>query len=244
MKESTFTVRRNRPVAADTFELRLDGDAADSAPGRFVEIALPGRCLRRPFSLCDWDGEGLSVVYRKVGAGTGDLSALRRGEKLSVLTGLGNGFDTAKSGGTPLLVGGGTGASPLLGLAKALAAEGKRATVILGFASAREVILAGELSRTGARVIVATEDGTRGLRGVVTDAMDGFIYSAVYACGPEAMLKAVFKKAAAPCYFSLEARMGCGFGVCMGCTIETKSGPKRVCRDGPVFAGEELLWRI
>lgn len=243
MRDDIFTLRYNRRVAENTYEMRLDGDtSAITAPGQFAELDLPGHFLRRPFSVCDWDGEGLTILYKLTGEGTLAMSRMRHGKKLGVLTGLGNGFDASKSGGVPLLIGGGTGASPLLGLAKRLAAEGKRATVILGFATAKDAVLTDALAYTGARVILTTEDGSRGRRGLVTDAMTGFIYSRVYACGPEAMLRAAREKAKTAGDYSLEARMGCGFGVCMGCTIETSGGPRRVCKDGPVFSGEELLW--
>lgn len=244
MRREIFTIAENRPVAADTYLLRLSGDTAGiGAPGQFVDITVPGLFLRRPFSVCDWAAGSLFVAYRTAGRGTEALARLLPGETLDVLTGLGNGFDTGKSGGAPLLLGGGSGISPLLALAKKLSAEGKSVTAILGAFSRDGIFLADEITGTGARVILATEDGSLGIRGRVTDAMAGLPHSYVYACGPEPMLRAAAERSSASGQFSFEARMGCGFGACMGCTRLMKSGPKRVCRDGPVFEKEDILWQ-
>jgi dihydroorotate dehydrogenase electron transfer subunit len=244
MTETRFTLAENRRVAADTCLLRLSGDtSAITAPGQFAEIAVPGLFLRRPFSVCDWETGSLTVCCRAVGKGTAELCRLAPGAELSVLTGLGNGFDTAKSGGAPLLVGGGSGISPLLALAKKLSAAGKAVTAILGAAGRDGIFLADELAETGARVLLTTEDGSLGIRGRVTDAMPGIPHTCVFACGPEPMLKAVAEASPAPGQFSLEERMGCGFGACMGCTRLMKSGPKRICKDGPVFEKEDIIWQ-
>ncbi|MEG1632637.1 MAG: dihydroorotate dehydrogenase electron transfer subunit [Oscillospiraceae bacterium] len=243
MKKGLFLVRENRRLANDIYLLRLEGDASGfTAPGQFADIELPGFFLRRPFSVCCWDDGGFSLVYRVAGGGTERMSGLPLGTELDVLTGLGNGFDVALCGKAPLLVGGGSGVSPLPGLAKSLVAAGAAPTAILGFRSAADVFLTAELERAGAKIILLTEDGSAGLRGLVTDAMDGLAYSHVCACGPEAMLKAVCEKSLTSGQFSFEARMGCGFGACMGCSCETKYGAKRICRDGPVLMKEEIIW--
>jgi dihydroorotate dehydrogenase electron transfer subunit len=244
MKSGVFTVLENRRAAEDIHILRLAGEtSAITAPGQFVEIEIPGFFLRRPFSVCSWEPESLTVAFRIAGKGTVALCGLKPGAALDVLTGLGNGFDTKKSGGSPLLVGGGSGIAPLPALAKALRSEGKSVTAILGAAGRGGVFLAGEIAETGARVIIATEDGSLGVRGLVTDAMAGIGHSHVYACGPEPMMKAVAEASPSGGQFSFEARMGCGFGACMGCSRMMKSGPKRICLDGPVFEKEDILWQ-
>jgi dihydroorotate dehydrogenase electron transfer subunit len=243
MKKGEFTLLENRSAAEDIYLIRLEGDtSAITAPGQFVNIEIPGFFLRRPFSVCDWEDGNLTVVYRTVGKGTDALRSLGPGARFDILTGLGNGFDTVKSGSAPLLIGGGSGISPLLALAKRLSAEGKHVTAVLGAASSNMLILEDELAATGATIVLATEDGSKGIKGLATEAMAGIDHSYVYACGPEPMLKAVSKASSASGQFSFEARMGCGFGACMGCSRETRSGPKRVCRDGPVFEKEDIIW--
>lgn len=243
MKEVLFTIKENAAIAPGVFKMRLEGDtSAVTRPGQFVSISVESFFLRRPFSVCDRDRGSLTVCYRVTGGGTEKMSSLGRGERLSALTGLGNGFDTEKAGDRPLLIGGGMGATPLLYLARALVAEGKSVTAALGFKTAKESILISELEKAGARVLVCTEDGSLGEKGLVTELMARTDYSYFYACGPEAMLRAVEKSAVSGGEMSLEARMGCGFGACMGCSIETISGAKRVCRDGPVFERGEVIW--
>lgn len=243
MKEVLLTLKENTAIAPGIFKMRLEGDTcAVTRPGQFVSISVEGFFLRRPFSVCDRDDSGLTVCYRVTGGGTEKMSRLSSGEKLSVLTGLGNGFDTDKAGDKPLLIGGGMGATPLLYLARALVAEGKIVTAALGFKTKAESILISELEKAGARVLVCTEDGSLGEKGLVTELMARTDYSYFYACGSEAMLRAVEKAAVSGGEMSLEARMGCGFGACMGCSIQTRSGAKRVCRDGPVFERGEVIW--
>lgn len=243
MKQSVFEIKENAPLAADTYKMVLSGDTSDvTAPGQFVNIALPGRFLRRPISVCDRSGERLTLLYKTVGKGTEQMAAMGPGETLDVLTGLGNGFSLAESGQTPLLAGGGIGAAPLYWLAKELIARGVRPHAALGFNRAADVFYADEFAALGCAVTVATADGGAGLRGFVTDAMKGMEYSYMYACGPEPMLRAVWEVSETDGQFSFEARMGCGFGACMGCTCQTAEGPKRVCKDGPVFRKGEILW--
>ena len=243
MKRSLFTIQDNQPLAPGTYRMTLSGDTgAITAPGQFVNIALAGKFLRRPISVCDW-GEGrLTLIYKVVGQGTAQMSKMGPGQTLDLLTGLGNGYDLSKAGDRPLLIGGGAGVPPLYALAKALVAQGKRPQVILGFNTRAEAFLEEEFQALGAAVTVATADGSYGVRGFVTDAMPRDGYSYLYTCGPEPMLRAVYGKAVTSGQFSFEERMGCGFGACMGCTCETKYGHKRICREGPVLEREEILW--
>lgn len=244
MKQTRMIVAENTPLAQGVYRLRLHGDvSAVTAPGQFVSIKLNGFFLRRPFSVCDWESGGLTVIYKVLGGGTRSMAALPEGAPLDTLTGLGNGFDLSCSGDAPLLTGGGVGAAPLYGLAKRLTAQGKRVTAVLGFNHASERFLADEFSALGARTVLLTADGSAGRRGLVPDGMAlAGEYSHLYACGPEAMLRAVYERCRTSGQFSLEERMGCGFGACMGCSCQTKDGHKRVCRDGPVFRKEELTW--
>ena len=242
MKQSVFTVIENTPVTERVSRLRLRGDcSAIERPGQFVNIALPGLFLRRPFSVSDWNDDSLTLHYELVGKGTELLRSMQKGEKLDLLTGLGNGFDLSLAGERPLLVGGGSGVSPLLGLARRLVQQGSRPHVILGFDTREDIFLVDEMFHLSLSPSVTTADGSFGIRGLATDAMD-LPHSFFYACGPEAMLRAVAQKSPVSGQLSFDARMGCGFGACMGCTKETLNGPRRVCRDGPVFLKEELTW--
>lgn len=243
MKRSLFTIQDNQPLAPGTYRMTLSGDTgAITAPGQFVNIALAGKFLRRPISVCDWGEGSLTLIYKVVGQGTAQMSQMSPGQTLDLLTGLGNGYDLSKAGDRPLLIGGGAGVPPLYALAKALVAQGKRPQVILGFNTRAEAFLEEEFQALGAAVTVATADGSYGVRGFVTDAMPRDGYSYIYTCGPEPMLRAVYGKAVTSGQFSFEERMGCGFGACMGCTCETKYGYKRICREGPVLEKEEILW--
>ncbi len=242
MKKVIFEITENSPLAAGVYRLRLAGDTSGvTAPGQFVNIALPGLYLRRPISVCDAEPGLLTLVYKVVGHGTEAMAAMGRGERLDVLTGLGNGFDTALAGDSPLLLGGGIGAAPLYWLARTLRAAGKRVCAVLGFNTEGDIFYEDEFRALGCDVTVATADGSYGAHGFVTNALPDD-YSFTYACGPEPMLRAVCDRAAGDGQLSFEARMGCGFGACMGCTRETVNGPKRVCRDGPVFRKGEILW--
>ncbi|MBS7220835.1 MAG: dihydroorotate dehydrogenase electron transfer subunit [Clostridiales bacterium] len=243
MKQSIFTVLSNEKIAVNTFKTVLEGDtSAITASGQFVNIKLDGFYLRRPISVCDYDGESLTIIYKVVGKGTEYMAGLSKGDKLDILTGLGNGYDLTKSGNNPLLIGGGAGVPPMYNLCRKLLAEGKKPTVIMGFNTSDEIFYEEEFKKLGAEVIVATVDGSKGVKGFVTDAMKGVSYSYIYTCGPEPMLKAVYNAAESGGQFSFEERMGCGFGACMGCSCETKYGNKRICKDGPVLDKEEIIW--
>ncbi len=243
MKQSIFTVLSNEKIAVNTFKTVLEGDtSAITASGQFVNIKLDGFYLRRPISVCDYDSKSLTIIYKVVGKGTEYMSELSEGDKLDILTGLGNGYDLTKSGNNPLLIGGGAGVPPMYNLCRKLLAEGKKPTVIMGFNTSDEIFYEEEFKKLGAEVIVATADGSKGVKGFVTDAMKGVSYSYIYTCGPEPMLKAVYNAAESGGQFSFEERMGCGFGACMGCSCETKYGNKRICKDGPVLDKEEIIW--
>ena len=243
MKQVELTVERNGKIAANVFEMVLSGDtSAITAPGQFINIKLDGFFLRRPISVCDYDGNSVTIIYKTVGAGTEAMSQMKKGTKLDTLIGLGNGYDTAQSGDAPLLIGGGVGVPPMYRLCKELVREGKRPTVILGFNSAQDVFYEQQFADAGAKVLVATADGSYGVKGFVTDVMDGLEYSYFYACGPEPMLRAVYNASVTGGELSLEERMGCGFGACMGCSCKTITGSKRICKEGPVLKKEEILW--
>ena len=243
MKDSYFLITQNKLIAKNTYLTVLEGDVSDiSASGQFVNIKLDGFYLRRPISVCDVEGNKLTIIYKAVGAGTEAMAKTPIGEKWLTLTGLGNGYDLSKSGQKPLLIGGGAGVPPMYYLCKKLIAEGKQPTVILGFGSSDEVFFEDEFKALGVDVYVTTVDGTHGIKGFVTNAMDNIDYTYFYTCGPEPMLKAVYDKTETSGQFSFEERMGCGFGACMGCTCETKYGNTRICRDGPVLEKEEIIW--
>ena len=242
MVKGSFVITENTPVAAGIHRLTLRAPGKLSIlPGQFVSISIPGFFLRRPFSVCDADDGSLTVMYRTVGAGTEALTFQAVGSTLDVMAGLGNGYDLTLAGNAPLLIGGGMGCTPLLLTAKALLAKGVKPYAVLGFSSKDDVILADELSALGCKVAVATVDGSFGSKGFVTDILPRE-FSYFYSCGPEAMYRAIVKATDLPGQFSFEERMGCGFGACMGCTKKTVNGFRRVCKDGPVFAREELLW--
>ena len=242
MKQGIFTIIENTPLTASVYRMRLEGDtAAITAPGQFVNIALTGKYLRRPISVCDVEGNVLTIVYKVVGKGTEQMSRMRANETLDVLTGLGNGYDLTTAGERPLLLGGGVGVPPLYLLARRLIAMGKDVTVILGFNRADEIFYKEEFEALGAKVIIATADGSVGVKGFVTDALPTD-YTYFYTCGPEPMLKAVWRATNTSGQMSFEERMGCGFGACMGCSCKTKYGNKRICKDGPVLVKEEIVW--
>lgn len=242
MKQGIFTIIENKRLTETVFRVVLAGDtSAVTAAGQFVNIALNGKYLRRPISVCDMDGDCLTLVYKIVGSGTAQMAGLPAGAKLDLLTGLGNGYDTSKSGERPVLLGGGVGIPPLYLLARRLTEEGKRPSVVLGFNTASEVFYEEEFRELGAHVTVTTVDGSHGKKGFVTDALPAD-YDYFFTCGPEPMLKAVWRATRTSGQFSFEERMGCGFGACMGCSCKTVTGYKRICRDGPVLEKEEILW--
>ncbi len=242
MKDSIFTITENKNIAKNVYRMTLEGDtSAIRNPGEFINIRLEGFYLRRPISVYDVSDTAVTIIYKVVGKGTAAMSALSVGEKLQVLTGLGNGYDLTVSGDHPILLGGGVGVPPLYLLAKRLLAQGKRVSVVLGFNTADEVFGEAQFKALGCDVTVTTVDGSYGVKGFVTDALpDSYTY--FYTCGPEPMLKAVYRATTTSGQMSFEERMGCGFGACMGCSCKTITGYKRICKDGPVMRKEEILW--
>ena len=247
MKQGFYTVTENKPLTATVYEMKLAGDVEGVRCGQFINILLDGLYLRRPISVCDVtdtnEEKSITILYKVVGKGTEKMATLPVGVTLDVLTDLGNGYDSTLSGEKPLLIGGGVGVPPLYLLAKKLIAEGKKVTVILGFNTKDEIFYEEEFKSLGAEVKVATADGSYGVKGFVTNAMEGVEYTYFYTCGPEPMLKAVYNASATSGQFSFEERMGCGFGACMGCSCKTVTGYKRICKDGPVLTKEEILWQ-
>ncbi len=243
MKQSIFKITSNEKIARDIFKMTLAGDtSAITAPGQFVNIKLDGFFLRRPISVCDCVGENLTLIYKTVGNGTERISRMAAGDELDLLTGLGNGYNTKKSGGSPLLVGGGVGVPPMYMLCRELISEGKNVTVVLGFISKEDVSYENEFRALGADVHIATADGTYGTKGFVTDVIKDMQYTFFYTCGPEPMFRAMHKIMKTPGQYSFEERMGCGFGACMGCSCKTLTGNKRICKEGPVMESEEIIW--
>ncbi len=243
MKQSIFSITQNIHLTDSVMKMDLKGDtSAIVRPGQFVNIKLDGLFLRRPISVCDVQGDTLTIIYKVVGKGTELMQSMHGGE-LDVLSGLGNGYDISLSGDRPLLIGGGVGVPPLYMLAKQLIGEGKKVSVVLGFNTKSEIFYENEFKALGAEVIVATADGSYGTRGFVTDAIKNLDYSYFYTCGPEPMLKAVYTATKTSGQFSFEERMGCGFGACMGCSCKTIYGNKRICKEGPVLYKEEILWK-
>ena len=243
MKQTIFTIKENAPLTSTVYKMVLEGDTSDITNcGQFVNIKLDGLFLRRPISVCDCEGDLLTLVYKVVGRGTEIMKNMTVGEELDVLTGLGNGYDTSLSGDAPMLLGGGVGVPPMYMLCKKLISEGKRPSVVLGFNTKDEIFYEDEFRSLGASVTVTTVDGSCGTKGFVTDVMKDADYTYFYTCGPEPMLKAIHKTSVTSGQYSFEERMGCGFGACMGCSCKTVTGYKRICKEGPVLVKEEILW--
>jgi len=243
MKQSIFEIVSNRKLADITYEMVLKGDCSDiTKPGQFVNIKLDGFFLRRPISVCNSNDDMLTIIYKVVGKGTEVMANMTTGEKLDILTGLGNGYDLQQSGDSPVLIGGGAGVPPMYMLAIELLAQGKTPIVVLGFNKKSEVFYEEEFKALGIETVVTTADGSYGVKGFVTDAIKNIDYTYFFTCGPEPMLKAVYNNTKTSGQMSFEARMGCGFGACMGCTCETLYGNKRICKDGPVLVKEEVKW--
>lgn len=241
MKQVKLEIQSNEQIAKNVYRMQLCGDTTGILSGQFVNIRVAGQFLRRPISVCNIADGILTIIYKVVGVGTEAMSQLPVGTQLDVLTVLGNGYDLSKAGDKPLLVGGGVGVPPMYMLARQLREMGKNVRVILGFNTKDEVFYEEEFRALGCEVVVTTVDGSHGVKGFVTNALDGK-QSYYYTCGPLPMIKALLQAAGTNGEVSMEERMGCGFGACMGCTIQTTQGPKRVCKEGPVFAAEELIF--
>lgn len=244
-KKGIYRIVANERLTESVWRMRLAGDTRwITAPGQFVNIAIEGRYLRRPISVCDWNDGEIVLIYKVVGDGTAQMSRMTVGTELDLLTGLGNGFSTANGARRPLLVGGGVGVPPLYGLARQLLAAGKPVSVVLGFNTAAEIFYEEEFRQAGCDVTVATADGSRGVRGFVTTAIaqTGIDFDYFYACGPLPMLRALCEAVEQDGQLSFEERMGCGFGACMGCSCKTRYGNKRICKEGPVLEKGEIIW--
>lgn len=243
MNNRIFLIESNEKLTENTYKMQLIGDVSGIKSGQFVNIELEGLYLRRPISVCDVDDDILTIIYKVVGKGTEQMGRMTAGERLDILTCLGNGYDIEKCGENPVLIGGGVGVPPMFLLAKELIKRGKNPSVILGFNTKSEVFYENEFSELGLIVNITTVDGTAGIKGFVTDALPKISsYDYTYACGPEPMLKAVYNQANVDGQYSFEERMGCGFGACMGCSCKTKYGTKRICKDGPVLEKGEIVW--
>ena len=242
MQQGIFIIQSNIPLTATVYKMVLAGDtSAITAPGQFINIKLSGLYLRRPISVYDADDTTVTIIYKIVGHGTEQMSRMTEGETLDVLTGLGNGYNTSLTGDRPLLLGGGVGVPPLYLLAKKLIEQGKKVSVVLGFNTKEEIFCEQEFKDLGCTVTITTADGSYGVKGFVTNAMD-VDYTHVCTCGPEPMLKAVYKACKTDGQFSFEERMGCGFGACMGCSCKTITGYKRICKEGPIMRKGDILW--
>lgn len=242
MVQGLYEIKSNEKLTDSVYKIVLSGDVSHiTAPGQFVNIKLDGKYLRRPISVCDIGEDSLTIIYKIVGAGTLQMSEMKKG-KLDLLVGLGNGYDLSLSGDSPILLGGGVGVPPMYLLTRKLIEQGKSVRVILGFNTAAEVFYEEEFKKLGAEVTVTTVDGSYGRKGFVTDVLREEEYTYFYTCGPEPMLKAVYRESVTSGQMSFEKRMGCGFGACMGCSCKTITGYKRICKEGPVMQKEEILW--
>lgn len=246
MKNRKAEIISNIQIAANTYEMVLSYDGGKLMPGQFINISLEGFFLRRPISICDWNEHTLTIIYKTVGKGTEAMSRYAAGSQLDILVPLGNGYDISNGriGERPVVIGGGAGVPPMFGLCRRLKENGIEPVAVLGFRSAEEVFYIEKFRELGVQVAVATEDGSYGAKGFVTDVLSDLECTSFFACGPEGMLKAVDRtiKAGIPGWLSFEERMGCGFGACMGCSCETKYGNKRICKEGPVLEREEIIW--
>ncbi len=245
MKQVTLHIATNTQLIQGIYEMKLEGDVGDTLrPGQFVNIALDNLYLRRPFSISDYDTTSMTLLYKVVGKGTRQMSSMHKGQKISILNGLGNGFNTNIHHSHVLLAGGGIGIAPLYKLAKELKTAGKKVSVALCFNTAKEIFYVERFKELSTNTYIATVDGSEGCKGFITNLIQQYklTFDYYYACGPMPMLKSMCQNIEAPGEVSLEARMGCGFGICMGCSIPTTSGNKRVCKEGPVFGKEELIW--
>ena len=243
MRDVVLSVVRQTSVADGVYQIVFRSDALPRLrPGQFADFMIDGCYLRRPISVCDADGDTLTVLYKVVGKGTQIMSKLRAGQRVNALLPLGNGYSVPEGIKSAALIGGGIGVPPLYLLAKELLRKDIAVHAVLGFNRAEEAFYTREFEALGCNVTLTTVDGSAGTKGFVTDVLPGIEYDYFYTCGPLPMLRAVYRATGVGGQFSLEERMGCGFGACMGCSFRTTNGDKRICKDGPVFAKEELPW--
>lgn len=243
-KRDKYKIKSNQQIAKNVYEMVLEGDTTYIVrPGQFINIEIDGCYLRRPISVCDYDEQTITIIYKVVGNGTEKMATFEEGQILDILTGLGNGFEVKRSGEKPLLIGGGVGTPPMYNLCKKLVEQGKNPVVVLGFGNVDDVFYEEKFKEMGVEIHISTVDGSYGVKGFVTDIVKNLKdYTYYYTCGPKNMLKAVYDTATTDGELSFEEKMGCGFGACMGCTCETTKGNKRICKEGPVLKKEEIIW--
>lgn len=242
MKNVILKIKENIKVGKDIYLMTLEGDTSEiKNTGEFINITVPNYYLRRPISVCDFTNNSIDILYKVLGRGTNDLKDLKKGQELDCLIGLGNGFDLTKAN-NPLLIGGGIGIAPLLALAKSFYKSGIKPTLVYGARSKDDIVITDKLQKY-TNLIICTDDGSLGFKGNVINCIksSNINFDYYYACGPLKMLEYLSKEYPNGS-LSLEARMGCGFGACMGCSCKTKYGNKRICKDGPVLQKEEIIW--
>lgn len=242
MKNVILKIKENIKVGKDIYLMTLEGDTSEiKNTGEFINITVPNYYLRRPISVCDFTNNSVDILYKVLGRGTNDLKDLKKGQELDCLIGLGNGFDLTKTN-NPLLIGGGIGIAPLLALAKSFYKSGIKPTLVYGARSKDDIVITDKLQKY-TNLIICTDDGSLGFKGNVINCIksSNINFDYYYACGPLKMLEYLSKEYPNGS-LSLEARMGCGFGACMGCSIKTTNGPKRVCKEGPVFDASEVIF--
>lgn len=250
MRDIDFKIKSNKKIAEKTYELVLGCEKNQHGitnPGQFINIKIDGYFLRRPISICSWEDDEVTVIYKTVGRGTETLSNYEAGRTLTALTALGNGYDLTGASTyseRPLLIGGGAGVPPMYGLCRSFIKIGKKPVVLLGFNNESEAFYIDEFKALGGEVIITTADGSIGIKGFVTDALKDIDFTYFCTCGPLPMLRALDDAIDESIggQLSFEERMGCGFGACMGCSCETKYGYKRICKDGPVLERGEIIW--
>ena len=257
MQAAQARVIRHETFFGDYRVLVLDAPdiAASVKPGQFVHLRVPnlgGAVLRRPFSVFEAHEGNFSILYKTVGRGTTAMCSVKPDHTVDVVGPLGNGFPIHEDRRMPVLVAGGYGVAPLYLLARRLEAHG---LVFIGGKSARDILCQTQFEKRGWQVRVATEDGSLGCKGMITDCLDPWLAGenpdmVFYACGPDGMLKAVGERAIAAgrkAWLSLDKHMGCGVGACLACVQKIRDADgamvwKRVCRDGPVFEAREIVW--
>lgn len=235
--QENAVILSNTEIAKDVWRMEIKSELAKAAsPGQFIEISVPGFYLRRPISICEIKEDSLVIIYKVLGQGTKKMTELTSDDLLDIFGPLGNGFPIENQEKV-LLIGGGVGVPPLYETAKQYRLKGSKVDVVLGFNDEESIFYKEEFEQLGCNVEIATMDGSIGTKGTVLDAIKAKNIDTdfISACGPLMMLKAL-DAAYTKGYISLEARMACGLGACMGCVVKDKEGKSlRVCKDGPVF---------
>lgn len=260
---------KNKKVIGNYYKITIHSSlvAKIAIPGQFIEIKVSDSVeplLRRPFSIHRVVGSNIEILYEVIGKGSELLSRKKPGEYLDIIGPLGNGFNDQSpvaSRPSTVIIAGGMGVAPLVFLAETLARYGDRrpqtedrrpaTLVLIGAKDKKHILCSDEFKKYGCKVKVATDDGSRGFKGKVTDLLKRLLstmnyqLSTVYACGPAPMLQEISrisKEKKIPAQVSLEAHMACGIGACLGCVVDTEDGYKRVCKEGPVFEADRVIW--